>query len=174
MHAPEYGAVAPPSDQDEHSPRRVPAGRETAPVAAPDERVVVLGADWAAASVARERVEQWLRAHRWPPAQIDELVLAVSEAVSNSVEHGYGIESDVIGHPGVVAVTCAVARESDGFRRAVLTIRDDGRWREPGGDAGRGHGLMIMRTCTEECTVQGTATGTTVVLRGRPVPPSPG
>lgn len=135
---------------------------------------VVLSADWAAASVARERVERWLRAHRWPPAQIDELVLAVSEAVSNGVEHGYGVGAETVGHRGTVHVESRIAVEPDGFRRAVLTIRDSGRWCEPGTEpAGRGHGLLIMRACTDDCVVEGGPDGTTVVLRSRPVPPRP-
>src|SRR3954471_9852136 len=82
-------SVPPPSDQDE---RPVRPGRSVDPATVADvELHLVLGATWVAPSIARERVEEWLRAQQWPPAQADELVLAVSEAVSNSVEHGYRV-----------------------------------------------------------------------------------
>jgi anti-sigma regulatory factor (Ser/Thr protein kinase) len=34
-------------------------------------------------------VRQWLTDHGWPADQLDDLVLATSEAVANAVEHGY-------------------------------------------------------------------------------------
>jgi hypothetical protein len=38
--------------------------------------------------------QRWLAALRWPPGQNDDLVLAVNEAVSNSVEHGRALHRD--------------------------------------------------------------------------------
>lgn len=135
---------------------------------------VVLGADWAAASIARERVQHWLQRHRWSPAQVEELVLAVSEAVSNSVEHGYDVPHDTVDHPGVIELDAEVTASVDGLRQARFTVRDHGRWREPDSSEAtmRGHGMLIMRTCTNEFTIDGTADGTTVVLTSRPVPPA--
>src|SRR5689334_24975487 len=82
-------AVMAPSDQDEQSmaagPRALPgAGGTTAPALS-----FVLAPTWASASIARERTESWLRTLHWPQGPAEDLVLAVSEAVSNSVEHGY-------------------------------------------------------------------------------------
>ena len=162
--------MAPPSDQSEHPVRRArPAG---APAVA--ELHLTLTADWVAPSIARERVAGWLRAHRWPPAQIEELVLAVSEAVSNSVEHGYQVPTGALQHSDTIHAQAQVTVADDGFRRAEFTVIDQGRWREPVHGAGnRGHGMLIMRTCTDGLTVQGTAAGTTVRMRSRPVPPLP-
>ncbi|MCA1836494.1 MAG: ATP-binding protein [Actinobacteria bacterium] len=43
----------------------------------------------AALSSIRERLRQWLMTHRWPDAEIEDLVLAVSKAASNVVDHAY-------------------------------------------------------------------------------------
>jgi anti-sigma regulatory factor (Ser/Thr protein kinase) len=119
-------------------------------------------------------VEGWLRAHRWPPAQIDELVLAVSEAVSNSVEHGYQVPPDAVEHPETVQLRITLAVAEDGYRTVEFVVTDQGSWREPAtGDSTRGHGMLIMRSCTDELTVHGSPHGTAVVLRSRPVPPTP-
>jgi anti-sigma regulatory factor (Ser/Thr protein kinase) len=164
--------VPPPSEQDEHRVRRArPAADGQSAGAGLD---VELSAEWVAPSIARERVEGWLRAHRWPPAQIDELVLAVSEAVSNSVEHGYGVAPDAVASGETVDLRMRLEVAADGFRRVEFVVSDRGHWREPDtGASTRGHGMLIMRSCTDELVVEGSPGGTTVVLRSRPTPPSP-
>jgi anti-sigma regulatory factor (Ser/Thr protein kinase) len=165
--------VPPPSDQDERPVRpRQPANAETG---ANLELRLVLEANWVAPSLARERVEGWLRAHQWPPAQAEELVLAISEAVSNSVEHGYRVPFDAVEHPGTVEVHARLTSDTpDGYRQVEFRVRDRGIWREPDRAVStRGHGMLIMRTCTDELVVDGSPDGTTVVLRSRPAPPGP-
>jgi anti-sigma regulatory factor (Ser/Thr protein kinase) len=137
----------------------------------------VLHAEWVAPSIARDRVRQWLTGHRWSPTHRDDLVLAISEAVSNSVEHGYGITADsdlttrsntseIHGH--------LIITHSDGAPRVVFTIRDYVRGIPPAALRDkRGHGLTILRACTDEVIIDPTAHGTTVVLRSRPLPPPP-
>lgn len=164
--------VPPPSDQDEHPLHRRQNRGGAAGAAAPVALALTLNADWAAASVARHRVKDWLRAHRWSPAHVEDLVLAISEAISNSVEHGYGVAIDTVGHPGPVELRGRVTTGLDGLRRAEFTVRDEGCWREPASHStGRGGGFTIMRACTDEVSIDGTAAGTTVVLRSRPSPP---
>jgi serine/threonine-protein kinase RsbW len=160
------------SEQDEH-----PVGDTETENAAPDAawRLVLSGAEWVSPSIARDGVRRWLRAHRWSPEQIDELVLAISEAVSNSIEHGYGVLPDQAGepaaHPEVVELDGCVVPGEDG-RRVEFTISDGGRWRSPATVKGsRGHGLTIIRACAEEVRVEGGESGTTVFLRSRPSPP---
>jgi anti-sigma regulatory factor (Ser/Thr protein kinase) len=163
--------MAPPSDQDEQPLGSAPERPQGLPAAAL-VLDLTLGAEWVAPSIVRQRVEQWLRELRWPPAQIDELVLAVSEAVSNSVEHGYGVPTDAIDHPGTVTVRGRIVVEADGYRQAEITVHDGGTWREPVTEvSSRGHGMLIMRTCTDRFTIEHDADGTTVVLLGRPTPP---
>lgn len=163
--------MAPPSEQEQH-PLGSAAGHRPSQLPAPAVLELVLGAEWVAVSVARQRVERWLRSLGWPPAQVDDLVLSISEAVSNSIEHGYLVPSDVMGHPGVVHVQGRVLIEPDGYRRVRFTVRDEGSWREPvPGVSSRGHGMLIMRTCADRFTLDHGPGGTTVVLVGRPTPP---
>ena len=166
------GFMAPPSEQDEQplggAQERYRRPRFPAPVTLG----LAVGAEWVAASIVRQRVEAWLQALRWPPAQIEELVLAVSEAVSNSVEHGYQVPPDAVDHPGIVEVRGRLIEDLDGFRRVELTVRDHGTWREPSPAAStRGHGTLIMRACADRFIREHGPTGTTVVLLSRPTPP---
>jgi anti-sigma regulatory factor (Ser/Thr protein kinase) len=164
--------MAPPSEQEEQPLGGAAERRRPSHLPVPAALELALRAEWVAASVVRQRVEGWLLSLRWPPAQIDELVLSVSEAVSNSIEHGYLVPPDVVDHPGIVHVRGRVVVERDGYRRAEFTVRDEGAWREPvGGASSRGHGMLIMRTCTDRFTVDHGPDGTTVVLVGRPTPP---
>lgn len=167
--------MAPPSDQHEHSARRSGSpGKGAAPAAPPHTLQFTLRPSWVAPSIARERVEAWLRAHRWPGASRDDLVLAVNEAVSNSVEHGYGVPPNELDPPGSVAVHADICISRYGTRQAEITIRDGGRWRPPSSDAStRGHGLLVMRACVDQLSVNGTAAGTTVIMTSRPVPELP-
>jgi anti-sigma regulatory factor (Ser/Thr protein kinase) len=134
---------------------------------------MTLRGELTAPSLARERLSHWLAAHRWPSGQHDDVVLAVSEAVSNSVEHGYGVDDGVgLQSGGPVEVHGIVVAEPDGRRHAVLTVADRGSWLPPSEIRGnRRHGLPLMQACVETLTVTGTEHGTTVVLRSRTVPP---
>jgi anti-sigma regulatory factor (Ser/Thr protein kinase) len=63
---------------------------------------LALPADPITSSVTRQRVREWLAAWSWPADQLDDIVLAVSEAVSNAIEHAYvhqplGIVEVVVG-----------------------------------------------------------------------------
>ncbi|MBM7804979.1 anti-sigma regulatory factor (Ser/Thr protein kinase) [Geodermatophilus bullaregiensis] len=91
-----------------------------------------------------------------PADDLDDLVLAASEAAENAVEH---------------------ARRSDRPYFDVLTevgedwtgilIQDHGRWLAPSGAAGQGRGLYLMGVLAD-ATLRVGARGTTVVLRSRP------
>ncbi len=138
---------------------------------APDLRLA-LPAAMTAPALARERLGRWLDAHGWPTDQRDDLVLAVSEAVSNSVEHGYGVDHTGTGGAGPVELLGEVHHGPDG-RHAVLTVADRGAWRPPAGERGyRRRGIPLMEACAAAVTVDGTSSGTTVVLRSRAVPPA--
>lgn len=134
---------------------------------------LVLTADWISPSVARDRVRNWLRANRWSPSHVDDLVLAVNEAVSNSIEHGYLVDPEAAPVAGTVEVHGAIHTAADGTRHVELTVRDEGTWLPPTDDpnSNRGQGIRLMRACVEHLTVDGTDDGTTVVLQSRPIPP---
>ena len=60
---------------------------------------------------------------------------------------------------------------ADDERRVEITVRDRGGWRTaPRVRAHRRHGIPIMKACVAECVIDGTASGTTVMLRSHPVP----
>lgn len=166
--------MPPTSDQDQHPPRRGQAQPKPTSAPAPETLDLVLNAEWVAPSIVRTRVREWLAAHQWPTAAVDELVLAISEAVSNSIEHGYCIRADSVERSTeVVEVHSRMDADADGFRHAVFTIRDYGAWRKPTDRrTTRGHGMLIMRTCADEVLVDYSESGTSVLLRSRPVPPT--
>lgn len=93
-------------------------------------------------------------------------MLALSEAVSNAVEHGYGVQSGTAAQPGIVEVAAEVL--ADGA--VEITVRDRGGWHEPSQRRShRRHGIPIMKACVAECVINGTPHGTTVVLRSHPL-----
>ncbi|HKS44065.1 MAG TPA: ATP-binding protein [Amycolatopsis sp.] len=157
--------------QDEH-----PAHSAQAPDDGPATTLhLLLPVEWVSPSIARDRVRHWLRAHECSPAHVDELVLAVSEAVSNSIEHGYGVAPEsaeqLTDPPGVIEFDAEVVTGDDG-RRVEFTIADKGRWLDPSPVKGcRGHGLTIIRACADEVRIDGGAGGTVLFLRSRPIPP---
>lgn len=169
--------MSPPSDQDRR-PREADTARGGTPATAADSVEVVLPAEWVAPSVVRDRIRAWLAAHRWSPTHQQDLVLAVSEAVSNSVEHGYGIDAEdtaglgLTASPDTIEVRGRILIEPDGSRRAEITVRDRGRWSPPPACHGnRGHGMTLMRAGADEVTVSHGAGGTTILLRSRRLPP---
>jgi len=113
----------------------------------------------------RTLLAAWLTTHGWTEAAQEDLVLAANEAVSNAVEHGYGVRPGAAGRPGLVEV--AAERVAD--HRVEITVRDRGGWRPPPRlRAHRRHGIPIMKACAADCVIDGTPSGTTVVLRSHP------
>jgi serine phosphatase RsbU (regulator of sigma subunit)/anti-sigma regulatory factor (Ser/Thr protein kinase)/anti-anti-sigma regulatory factor len=83
------------------------------------------------------------------------LQLAVTEAVSNSLEHGYGNDG------GTVEVEAALGKEG----RLRCTVSDRGRWREPAPDPGyRGRGLAIISAHTDRYRIDRRDEGTVAML----------
>lgn len=165
--------MPPASDQDERPQFNTAADAQRAALRPGTSLRFVLTADWVAPSLSRKKIRQWLSAHDWSPAHMDDMVLCISEAVSNSVEHGYGVAVDEasLDHAGVIEVHGTIEEEPGGYRRVVFRVVDRGHWQEPAtGPTNRRQGLRIMRACTEEMTIDHTAEGTVVVLRGFPIP----
>lgn len=162
-------ATMPPPPCDHHQPPRQAdgevAGHEEPQTRSPAAFQLLLAAEPAALSLVRDRLRQWLRTHRWPDVELGDLVLAVSEAASNVVDHAY--PPGVSGH---IEIDGRVTFVSGDARVAELTVRDHGRWRPvPERPENRRRGIPLMKAAVAELVIDGTDLGTCVKLRGRPV-----
>jgi len=123
-----------------------------------------LVADLVAPSVVRRLFRDWLTELRWPSEETDDLVLAASEAVSNTVDHAYPN-----GSPGDVLFEARCEIDEVG-RRVVIVVSDHGAWRpQPIWHEHRRRGLQLMRACTGALEVDATANGTRVRMVSRSV-----
>jgi anti-sigma regulatory factor (Ser/Thr protein kinase) len=101
-------------------------------------------------SDARRQVLELARETGAPDAALDDVRLAVSEAVANAVQHGYRD-----GMPGVVTVLA----EADDHRLRVV-VTDEGRGMAPNpGSAGAGLGLPLIAELTESMSVRPARSG---------------
>lgn len=145
------------------------ASRQTPSHQAPRPPRLALPADPITPSVARQRVREWLTAWSWPADQLDDIVLAVSEAVTNATDHAY------LNQPrGIVEVHGAIENTPDGQHRVTIIVRDHGRWRPPPSDnENRRRGIPLMHACMDTVTIgqpPDDRIGTLVVLRSKPIP----
>ncbi|GAA2671199.1 SpoIIE family protein phosphatase [Actinoplanes palleronii] len=122
----------------------------------PREFVMRLPSDPTRLSVVRKRLEDFLTAHAVPEADLFDLIVAVSEAAANAIEHPID--------PAEPVIVVEASVEPDAI---IVIVRDTGRWR-PATDAGfRGRGLALIGALTE-LSVHRSAEGTAVTLR-RPI-----
>jgi anti-sigma regulatory factor (Ser/Thr protein kinase) len=109
-----------------------------------------------------------LDSHRWPEEQAADLVLATSEAVTNSVEHAYPEAKP--SWASTIGLEAHVVPAEDGARRVVVTVSDGGQWRPRPADHGfRGRGLMVIRALTQSVEFSHTPAGTRVTMTSTPV-----
>jgi anti-sigma regulatory factor (Ser/Thr protein kinase) len=130
--------------------------------------VLVLSALPAAQRDARHALQDWLRALRWPDEAADDVLLAVTEAVANVIDHAYPPA-----RPGLVHMHAWVWADAAGERRVTVSVIDRGRWRPPSpsrAEAGhRGRGLAMMGALTARLHLQPSDAGTTVIMVSHPV-----
>jgi anti-sigma regulatory factor (Ser/Thr protein kinase) len=101
----------------------------------------------------RRRLLDWMEPIGVPGDVRADIVLAVNEAASNSVEHAYRGDND-----GVMVVEASVANG-----RIVICVSDHGEWRTPSAEpTTRGRGLPIIRAVGDGVQVLSSASGTTV------------
>ena len=108
-------------------------------------------------SALRRRLGGWLMRREVDPEEAAEIVLAVSEACNNAVEHAYPGDTH-----GTVTVT-ADAR-SGGLE---VTVEDEGTWRDGPPSVDRGRGLVLIRTLMDSAEVVTNHQGTRVILQRR-------
>jgi anti-sigma regulatory factor (Ser/Thr protein kinase) len=102
----------------------------------------------------RRRLRRWLALRGLAEQEIEDAILAINEACTNSIEHGYG----AVDGPVRLTVTHAT-------RLLEIVVHDRGRWRPPGtGDPTRGRGIPIMRRVMRSAEIASDATGTTVTM----------
>jgi serine/threonine-protein kinase RsbW len=135
-----------------------------APVVEVDNVPLHLEVPATAAHVGRLRraVRRWLSVALGDDDEdaVDNLTLAVSEALENAAEHAYA------GRDEVGTMTLAASREPAAPYAVIITISDAGTWRAPAEHAGhRGRGLALIEELARTCTVDPGPTGTTVTLR---------
>jgi PAS domain S-box-containing protein len=107
-------------------------------------------------SRVRRSLHRWLTVNGIARPVSEEIVLASTEAVTNSIRHAYGPAR------GWVEIK---ARIDDGH--VDVEVRDGGRWRPLRGSDG-GRGLGMIHACMPEVTIERAGSGTTVRMR-RPV-----
>ncbi|MEU6558765.1 ATP-binding protein [Nocardia nova] len=103
----------------------------------------------------RHRLRDWLQRGGIGPDQIYDVLLAVDEACTNAVEHGYR------DRPGIVRLRGEISGS-----RLHLSVVDHGSW-EPTGESAnplRGRGLMMMRALVDDVGISTGAEGTRVDL----------
>jgi len=121
---------------------------------------VELPADPAALRGMRRRLRAWLANRGIDPEEATGagVVLAVSEACNNAIEHGY---RDDGGGPVKVSLTAA----EGGVLRIV--VEDHGTWRDDPPSAERGRGIRLMEHLMDSTDIQTGLHGTRVILECR-------
>ena len=118
---------------------------------------LTIPADPWALQAMRATTTQWLARASTDDTEIYEIVLALNEAVENSIEHGHRREDRLI--------ALLLERENDHVR---ITVRDEGRWREADQDIDpgeRGRGFTLMRAVMDDVSIDTGEDGTAVVMR---------
>ena len=106
----------------------------------------------------RHRLLAWLEPLGVPGAVVADIVLAVNEACTNSVEHAYRDSGT-----GTIEVEASVKGDN-----IVVCISDQGAWRIPSSEPStRGRGLPIMEATSDHVELSRTNSGTTVRITVR-------
>lgn len=109
----------------------------------------------------RAEVRLWLASLRLTDAAREDLLCAVSEAASNSIEHAY---------PAAAAANLVELTFWTEADRVWIEIVDRGRWRSPPtGRTGRGLGIAMMQRLVDSVLIRYDERGTRVLL-GHPLP----
>lgn len=105
----------------------------------------------------RRRVARWAQEHRLPASTVNDLQLALGEAVSNGIEHAYPTTP-----VGTVEVDLEVRAAEDDPVVAVQ-VSDHGHWRPiPFVKGDRGRGLAMIDELSLDLRIATTERGTQV------------
>jgi anti-sigma regulatory factor (Ser/Thr protein kinase)/putative methionine-R-sulfoxide reductase with GAF domain len=140
---------------------KVPFGRDDIAIVAvhydavPEVLSVQLPADPAVLAEARRMLRRWLDGQGVTERDAREIVLAVSEACANAIEHAYS--------PAPAQFELRASRDN---RTLSFVVRDLGAWRSPRG-VNRGRGLKVIRAAMDEVEINPSDRGTEIVMRKR-------
>lgn len=118
-----------------------------------EELHVRIGGEPNELAAMRSALRRWLVRCGADVQLIQDILVAVSEAAANSIEHGYAAGE------GKVTID-ATAAGGD----VEITVTDQGAWRTPGGH-GRGLGRSLMAALMDDVAVETSKSGTVVTLR---------
>ncbi len=120
---------------------------------------VALAAVPARITSSRRQLADWLSSAGVTPCQAHDILLAVSEAVTNAIEHGSRRDAGKL-----VTVRASVCDET-----VTATVSDSGRWIHPAPHAAsltqRGRGLIIIRAVANSVEIARTAFGTQITMQ---------
>jgi anti-sigma regulatory factor (Ser/Thr protein kinase) len=102
----------------------------------------------------RDRVRSWLTAQPFAVDDIDGVLLSVGEATGNVAVHAYGAAG------GQLRLRAVITGDD-----LEICVSDDGRWRPPRDEQGRG--LRIIEQLNDSVSVESHADGTTITFRRR-------
>ena len=129
--------------------------------AEPSETVLELRpfAAVSAAGETRRSLRPWLATHSFDAQAAGDALVAVSEAVANSVEHSGISSNDQI-----------TVRARLGSGRLGVIVRDTGRWRRTRKDPLRGFGLKLMQSLMDTVEIDQREDGTRIEMTLNPHP----
>lgn len=108
----------------------------------------------------RHELSRWLREQfALDSVRLNDILLAVNEALTNSAEFAY-----VDAEQGTMTMQVRYAADGD----LCVTITDHGRWRDVAPEdrcTTRGRGLQLMRALADDVDITRASSGTTVRLR---------
>jgi PAS domain S-box-containing protein len=116
-------------------------------------------ADASQLAPSRDALRSWLTNAGVGTEQIQDVLIATGEAVSNAIEHGHRDRPD-----GIVSLRATAVVD-----RLQVTIVDTGAWKQPRkvADISRGRGITLMRGLMEDFTIHSDDVGTTVDMYAR-------
>jgi GAF domain-containing protein/anti-sigma regulatory factor (Ser/Thr protein kinase) len=119
-----------------------------------DHLVLRLPAEPPVLSSLRRTLRQWLEAHGATEMETYDVLVAVTEAAANAVEHAYG----------PVDAAFDVEAEMTAEGEVSVVVRDQGRWRPPRGH-NRGRGTLLMQELMDHFESSTSDDGTEVRMR---------
>jgi anti-sigma regulatory factor (Ser/Thr protein kinase) len=123
-------------------------------VGAPRRFDVEIPADARELGPLRRRVRRWLELRGVDESEREDAILAINEACSNSIEHGYERAE------GTIRLTI-----SHTSRQLEIVVNDRGRWRartDP--DLARGRGIAIIESIMQRTDIASDEHGTTITM----------